>query len=580
MATTNITLSDDALLAEYIPIDTFKGLLEERLAVGPDLLALLIRDGQIAYAAPGGHFAVGGVWQSLKDTVGGRHSMRLLVADLKPFPLVVPVETVTRDHVPVVCEVTIELQVNPERGANVLGLMRDRGQVTKGSLAGRLAPHLGERVLHAAARRVDALELRGNSGLQDKVQADAMLEVERLAADLGLLVRAVTAVWAANDEEKARVLERQQTREQQTLEREHAILNRSIAREAESTIVTLKTDLDVEKVKAASEGELRRLVLSEELSFVDARESGIRDQQLKALQHDLRLNREQRLDGLKAQIEAEEHAIQTARLRGDLRGVGREGEIAEGRHAIDTTTLGGQRRDVELDIARREQQHTLVMSRLRAEIEEVERSIRGLNRKAEREDKAADQLSELDVAAIARANQTKSLRDLGLTEAAIEDAKLDVKLKGDAAAHAREIEIRRMEADARMAQLDMLKGLSPEQVMALTAGFSPAVANVLVEQVRARATEGDARMALMREMVAQAQAGRVSSETQAREMFAAGMQGTVGVAYGAGAGGRAPAAKADGAAPAAGDTVECPTCQTVLRATDRFCLRCGRAMRQ
>lgn len=577
MATTTLTLSDDALLAEYVAIDTFKGLLEQRLAVGPDLLALLIRDGQVAYAAPGGHFAVGGVWQSVKDAVGGQHAMRLLIADLKPFPLVVPIETVTRDHVPVVCEVTIELQVNPVRGANVLGLMKDRGRLTKGSLAGRLGQHLGERVLHAAARRVDALELRGNTGLQDKVQADAMLEVERLAADLGLLVRAVTGVWAANEAEKAKVLERRQTREQETLEREHAILNRSIAREAESTVLTLRTDLDIEKVKAASDGELRRLVLSEELSFVDARESGIRDQQLKALQHELRLNREQRLDALNAQLEVEDQAIKTARLRGDQRGVGREGEVAEGRHAIDLATLGGQRRDVEMDLAVREQRHTLVTTKIRAEIAEVERAIQTLNNKTAREDRAADKYSELDIAARAQADHAKTIRTLGIIEAEVEAAKQEVRLKAEKAAHDRAVEMARLEAETRMAQLQTLKGLSPEQVMALTAGFSPAVANVLIEQARIKTQDGDERLALMREMVAQAQAGRVASEAQAREMFGAGMQGAVGVAHGAG--GRADAGRAHAPA-AAGETIECPTCQTVLRATDRFCKKCGRAMRQ
>ena len=577
MATTTLTLSDDTLLAEYIAIDTFKGLLEQRFAVGPDLLALLIRDGQVAYAAPGGHFAVGGIWQSMKDAVGGQHAMRLLLADLKPFPIVVPVDTVTRDHVPVVCEITFELQVNPQRGANVLGLVKDRGQVTKGSLAGRFGQHLGERVLHAAARRVDAMELRGNTGLQDKVQADAMLEVERLAADLGLLVRAVTAVWAANEEEQARVLERRQTREQATLEREHAILNRSIAREAESTVLTLKTDLDVEKVKASSDGELRRLVLSEELSFVDARESGIRQQQLQALQHELRLNREQRLDALNAQLEVEDQAIKTARLRGDQRGVARDVETADRTHDINLATLGGQRRDVEMDLAVREQRHTLVTTRIRAEIEEVERSIRSLNKKTDREDHAADQYSELDIAARARADQTAAIHRLGLVEAEVDGVKQDVRLKAEKAAHERAVEMARLEAETRMAQLQTLKGLSPEQVMALTAGFSPAVANVLIEQARIKTQDGDERVALMREMVAQAQAGRVASEAQAREMFGAGMQGAVGVAHGAG--GRADAGHAHAPA-AAGETIECPHCQTVLRATDRFCKKCGRAMRQ
>ena len=84
---TNITLSDDNLLAEYISLDKFKGILEQRISVGPDMLAMLIKDGQIAQASAGAHFAIGGVWRSLKDAIAGQHAIRLLIADLKPFQL-------------------------------------------------------------------------------------------------------------------------------------------------------------------------------------------------------------------------------------------------------------------------------------------------------------------------------------------------------------------------------------------------------------------------------------------------------------------------------------------------------------
>jgi hypothetical protein len=140
MATTHITLSDDALLGEYVRLDDFKRLLEQRVAVGPDLLAMLIKDGQIAQAAPGGHFAVGGVWRTIKDAVAGAHAIRLLVADLKPFPVSKTIPALTKDAVEILCELTIELQVNPERPANVLGLMKDHAAVTKAGVLTRLAP--------------------------------------------------------------------------------------------------------------------------------------------------------------------------------------------------------------------------------------------------------------------------------------------------------------------------------------------------------------------------------------------------------------------------------------------------------
>lgn len=578
MATRNLSLSDDALLAEYVPIDTFKGLLEQRVAVGPDLLALLVRDGQIAYAAPGGHFSVGGLWQSLKDAIGGPHAMRLLLADLKPFPLVVAADTVTRDDVPVVCEFTFELQVNPERPANVLGLMKDTGRVTKSSLAARLSPHLGERVLHAAARRVDAMELRGNLGLQDKVQADAMTEVSRLAGDLGLLVRAVTAAWAPNDEEKARVLKRQQEREAETLDREHALLQRDIARGNESTIVKLTGDFDVEKVKTTTEGDLRRLVLDQELKFIDARETGVRAEQLKALEHELEMNRRQRRDGLAAQLEAEEHTIRVFRTRGDQQGVARDIEKEALKHDIEKATLGGQRRDVEMSLGEREAQHQVNVRRIQRELADLNREIDTLDRKAARENKAADSYSDLDIAKRARIDQAEALGLIGEVEARNERLKLENTIHGDDAAHKRQLDLREQELKSRMAQIEALRDASPEMVLALNAGFSPDVANILLEQARGRTAAADDRIALMQRLVDQAQANGVATAAQARDMFNAGMQGAVGVAHGAGGGGHQH--KHEAAEPEAPGMVECPNCHAELKATDRFCKKCGRALRQ
>ena len=107
---THITLSDDNLLAEYVELEQFKGILEQRIAIGPDMLAMLIKDGAIAEASPGGHFAIGGVWRTIKDAIGGRHAIRLLIADLKPFQLSTSASALSKDNVPIVCEFTVDLR--------------------------------------------------------------------------------------------------------------------------------------------------------------------------------------------------------------------------------------------------------------------------------------------------------------------------------------------------------------------------------------------------------------------------------------------------------------------------------------
>jgi hypothetical protein len=637
MAPTNITLSDDALLAEYVELNQFKRILEQRVAIGPDMLAMLIKDGEIAEASAGAHLAIGGLWRTLKDAIGGQHAIRLLIADLKPFQLSTSATALSKDNVPIACEFTIDLQVNPEKPANVLGLVKAHGKVTKASVLERLKPNLGERVLNAAVRRVEAMELRGNNPMQDKVQADTMKEVERVASDLGLIARSVSVAWGFNDEEKAAITRRQQEREQEALEREFRILNRSVEREAESTVIKLKADLSVEKAKVDTEDELRRLILSNELNFVDAREVGVRMQQLKALEHELHLNRTQRLDGLKAQLEGEQHAIDMLRMAGGKRGVerdnqlqdrrrdieldaldrerrdagfagditarrheieldkiagerrdvGRQGELKDRLHEVDVEKVRGERRDVELDTARRERVHNLEITRINSEIRVVERSVEDLDR---RQVLALEKLEALQGIEIRERNQEerlKSMRGLQELELDAESRRLDLNIKGGDATHRRQMEAAQQASMTDLEKIRLLRDGTPEQILAINAGFSPAVANILVEQAKARAAEGTDRLAVMREMIQMAQDARVASEAQAEKFFATGIQGVTGVAQGVGtavasgaalAGGKAPAAAPPGQAE--NTTTECPGCHRKIPVSDRHCRYCGRQMRQ
>jgi hypothetical protein len=581
-----ITLSDDNLLAEYVSLDKFKGVLEQRIAIGPDMLAMLIKDGQIAEASAGAHFAIGGLWQTLKDAIGGRHAIRLLIADLKPFQVPTTATALTKDNVPVACEFTIEMQVNPEKPANVLGFMKEHSAVTKASVLQRLAPHLGERVLAADVRKMNALELRGNTGLQDMIQANAMKEVERISADIGFIARVVSVGFGFNEEEKAEILKRQQQREQEQLEREFQILNRSIEREAESSVVRLETDLKLEKVKVRTEDDLRKMILSNELGFVDARETGVRIQQMKALEHELQLNRTQRLDGLKAQLEAEQHAIEMARTGGDRRQVGREIELKDRKHDVDLAKVGGERLDVEMDTAKRQQIHQLEVSRIQAEIRVVTRSVEELDRKQALNLARLEELQKLEIAAKAHEDQVRTLRDLEAARIEAEARRLDIKIKGDDAQHSRGMESVRQQDLTALEKMRLQKDMTPEQIMAIGAGLSPQVANVLIEQAKAKTAEGADRMALMREMIQQANDAKISSEAQARHFFDQGIQGVQGVAQGVGQGVGVGLGAAGGVVdrpvqgPGGVGTTECPGCHRVIPTTDRHCRYCGRQMRQ
>jgi len=555
MATKYLALSEDTLLAEYVRLNDLKGLFEQRVAVNPDTLAVLIRDGKVAEAGPGGHFAVGGVWRTLKDALAGQHAIQLVLADLKPFQLTKSFTTLTKDGVEIVAEVTFDLQVNPEKPVNVLGFMKDHAAVTKASVLSRIAPHLDDRVINAAVRRVDALELRGNRGLQDMVQADAMKESERLAGDIGLLVRAVSVNWGTNEAEQDEMLTRQRAREQAGLEEDARLLKRAVEREAETTVVQLKTALDVETVKVTTEDDLRRLILKNELEFIDQRETGVRRAQLDALKHELDLNRTQRVDGLNAQIEAEEHAIALAKLGGQRGDVQMDVETRQAKHRITLARITNELRSVERETEEADRRHALALDALQADEN---------FRRAEREQQA----------------QVKRLSDLGKVELDQKQRAQEIEDGSKDREHGRRMDERTQAAAAEAEKMRLARDLNEAQLLAVTAGFSPAVANVLVE--RAKASAETDKMALMREMVQQAKDAQVQSEAQARHFFEHGMQGAVGVSQGVGSAAVAMAGVAGGAGGMAvgGDITECPQCHQRVPVADRFCDNCGRALRQ
>lgn len=551
MASSIITLSDDNLLGEYVPIDKFKGFVEQRLGIGPDLLALLIRDGQIVEASHGAHISVGGFWRGIKDALFGQHALRLLIADLKPFQLQSAAQAVTRDHVQVAGEFTIDLQVNPEKPANVLGLMKEHTVVTKTDVLNRLVPHLGDRVLEASVGRVDALGLRGNVALQDKVQAEVMTEVERIAGDLGLLVRSVSLRWAFNEEEIAEIQKRAKAREQEMLEIDFRILQREIERDSETTLLKLRTDLAEEKVKEASEAELRRMVLDNEVAFVDARETAVRIEQMKVLRHELDLNNEERKDRLKAEIEAADHQIELARKRG----------------AQQTVDLAN---DETL------QRYQITAAGLRADLRKVERGIEDADTKQALALQRLQEMQRLEIAAEAHKNQVRTMEDLQRIELAGRRGEVDIDIVAQDAEHRREMDQRRQEAEAKLATIKAFSGASPDLVLAINAGLSPEVANVLVEQARVKGGDNAEKMQLMREMIEQAREARLGNEAQARHFFEQAMQGAAGVAQGVG--GAAAVARGEAPAGAAGQ-VECPACHRTIPVTDRFCRFCGHQMR-
>lgn len=533
MASHEITLSDDALLAEYVPLDEFRGWAAQTVAVNPDLLTVLIRNGQVVSSGQGGNIGIGGFWRGIKDKLIGEHALRLLIADGKPFQMITGLNAISRDKVPVGGEITIEFQINPESGSGVMGLMREHSAVYKGEIMNRLAPHLGDRVIENVVGQIDAGELRGSTMVQDKVQAEIMREVERIAGDMSLQVRNVSLRWEINAEEIQAIEMREIEREQERADAEMTALKRELERAGTATELKLKNELDAEKLSTAGEDELRQMVLSQELAFVDARDTGTRVQEMKALEHEIALIRTEQMAKLQNAVDNTTNQLELAKLQDQIREV--------------------QRRTEDLDTRQR-----LTLSELE-ELQKIE-----LKAKGER--------SSIETGRIAAAASLEKLNALTENELREKRGKLDIDESakdGDTDRRIREMEA---ESRAEIARLKAQGEMSPEMMLAIQAGNSPAAAQVLVEQAKAKAVDPNSQAEMMKLMQSMLDANNRASDSkdaQNRHALDTIAKATIGVAQGAG-----------GGAPAETE-IDCsnPDCGRSVPATYKRCHHCGHQLR-
>lgn len=606
MKTEQLTISDPRLLAEFIAPDAMKSFFEKRFEVPPDHLGLLMRNGQFVQAYKGAHFSVGGMFHQLKGLIGGSTSVSLMIADLKTFQHFYEVTARTQDKVDITGTVVLDLQINPEKAQNILGMMEQRRSLSKADAALRIQSHAWERVFEAAVSRVNANEVRGNKGLQDMMQADLMKECDRIAGDLGLMVRAASVNWAINEVEKQEASRAAAVRETDRLEFDFVTLKRDLEREHLTTVMKIDNKQALDTLELNNEDDLRRLVLSNEIEFSDARETGARIAEMKVLAHEIDMLKTERLAKFQGELQQATHdGVDLTLIHERRRVVERNTEQLDREHALVLRALEreydresrGLDRDENRSTARYDRDYGLETrglerteqrgNRLQDQDDERERREKELNVAAKERDhgfkgrkEEVDVVDKEEYARIARQREADKaardkLKDLQGLEIDIERDRLDRRIKEADAAHQRDMDQRKLEAQREADRLVLGAKMSPEQILAVNAGLSPAVAKILEEQAKAQGVDKNAQMDLMRQMVEQANRQAVRSEEQARAMFQAGMTGAVGVA--AGAGGKA--APAGGAA--AGEaTVECPKCTRVNPAKAKFCVGCGEQLRR
>ena len=548
-----LVLTDPNLLAEFVRESEFKTFFEKRFAAPPDLAALLFRNGELIDTFKGAHFSVGGLANALKGVVGGSTHIAIMLADLKPFQVQLPVRAMSRDNVEIAGLATLELQLNPDHPSNILGLMGgvSRQQVDKSTgdipmtgrkalsridVLDRIAPHFSDRVMEAVIGRMDAADIRGETGLQDKIQADMMMEAERICGDIGVMVRAVSVEWAMNAVEREAFEKAQIERQQEALDYQLELLKRQVERQADATEVQLSANVDLAKIQSASEDELAHMVLQSEVNFIDAREDATRRQEMQALAHEIEVLRTERAGRM-------------------------ENEIAEASHLTNLTVEAGRLRTTEREIELLDARQIAEMKKVGA-FTDLE-----INERAQR--------MELEVARIAQEQAAANLRSIMDIEGDAADRDTDRHIRGKKADTDNSIALKKADTDSRTAQLMAGAKMSPEQILAINAGISPEVAEVLKEQARAKATAGEDSMQVMKELIKSASEERESGRKHELDILKAGMTGATGVAHGAGG----KAFVGGGMESTGSDTIECPECGRVLPAKANFCTGCGHKMR-
>ncbi len=569
MKSTQLTLSDPGLVAEFVRKDEFKAFFEKRLEVPPDYLGLLMRDGQFVQAYKGAHFSVGGIFNQLKGVVGGSHSISVLLADLKTFQVKSDFSAITKDKVEVRGVVTIDLQVNPEKPQNILGLMTGRQALSKEDIGKRIKDTLTDRVFEASVSRMTASEVRGNRGLQDLIQADTMKEIERVLGDLGVLIRHSSVEWALNDVEKAEMARAAALRAAEEAEFQFAQLKREMERQNESTVIQLTTKQDVDKLKLQNEADLERLVMDQELSFVDARETGKRVQEMKVLQHEIELLRTERMHKFETEIATATHAGVDMKVIEERRfKIERETQLLNKEHDIQLRRLEKQfeyeTRSGDVDIKKKEDAAAFERRRVEAEVKAAE--VQAALASQIKSDKAA----------------LEKLEGLQGLQAQQDRQRLEERIRESEMRHKHEMDKARLEAERESNRYQYGAKMSPEQTLAVNAGLSPQVAKILEEQAKAAAAannSGSAQaMDIMKQMVAMADRNATQTAEQAKALAQMIVQSSVGVAAGAGAQKAAATAATGGLA--GSNTVDCPKCGRTNDAKDRFCVGCGEQLRK
>ena len=223
-------------VAAFVPPKELTGLARS-VTVGPNEVAVVIRDGEIANVFTEGKAGTRGLGDLLRALAGRGPDIQVLIADTSPFNLsfwleepgapVQPGEgspfgipAVTSDGQLITAQVNLTLSVEAEGAELLLRLLRGRRAMATSDVALSIKDELLGKVIALELSKHSAGELRGSDDLLRSVYESLRVQLDSTLSGYGLRLVNFFINWGLSQDEREKIEEQRHQARVRAIERE------------------------------------------------------------------------------------------------------------------------------------------------------------------------------------------------------------------------------------------------------------------------------------------------------------------------------------------------------------------------
>lgn len=285
--------------------------------VGPDEMAIIVRDGKVAEIVTEARRSVSGLGDRIRGLFGLAPDVQVIMVNNAPFDLVfylgeqvkgsrsasvstertrgmgavsngpdahetyeragsqvraeletsaVIVSALTADRQVIQAEIRMQVSVEIERAGLLTGLLRGRRSLATWDLAAEVRTGVIAKVLTPRIAQLRADELRGNQGLRVELEQALRQEVQQSADLWGMTLHDVSVAWGLTEQEVAEISQARGRREEEEIEFTHNRVVREMERQLDLNRTRVQNLQEIKALEARGEEELRDLYLASEIN--------------------------------------------------------------------------------------------------------------------------------------------------------------------------------------------------------------------------------------------------------------------------------------------------------------------------